>query len=309
MIFAAIAFAWLAYLVPNYLRRKEVATADEPDPHDRFSDSVRIVRSGTAPLLDQDLAEMPEVEISTPLTRRAAIRELRRLDQTAALRRRRVLLVLMILLTAAVVVWVIGLVPWWVMAIPGGLVVAFFGVSRFTVAAMRRELDQRYAEIRRGSEEATVLLNRRSVADLITKASGTAEPSIKISPRSGGLWEPLPITMPTYVSKPLAPRTVRTIDLSAPEPAHPTRDNGPVTADRPTPQPVAQPDRVVEVAKKTEQQADQQADQRAETGRRTAGSRRRAVTATRPIRCTGRSGVSLARALRPERPNPDDLGL
>ena len=30
------------------------------------------------------------------------------------------------------------------------------------------------------------------------------------------LWDPVPITKPTYVSKPLAPRTVRTIDLSAP---------------------------------------------------------------------------------------------
>jgi hypothetical protein len=252
LIYAAIAFAWLAYLVPNYLRRKEDSTATEPDPHDRFSDSVRIIRSGSAPLLDQDLAEMAEFEISTPLTRRAAIRELRRLDQTAALRRRRVLLVLMILLTAAVVVWATGLVSWWVMAIPAGLVVAFFGVSRFTVAAMRRDLDERYAEIRRGSDETTVLLNRRAVADLIRTGKSDAEPSIKISSKSGGLWEPLPITMPTYVSKPLAPRTVRTIDLATPELSQPIHQDGPVTADRPVPQPVAQPDQVVEVAKKAD---------------------------------------------------------
>lgn len=251
LIYAAIAFAWLAYLVPNYLRRKEESTATETDPHDRFSDSVRIIRSGSAPLLDQDLSEMPEVEISTPLTRRAAVRELRRLEQTAALRRRRVLLVLMILLSAAVVVWATGLVPWWVMVIPAGLVVAFFGVSRFTVAAMHRDLDARYAAIRRGSEESTVLLNRRAVADLI--GTPDHEPSVKIKSSSGGLWEPLPITMPTYVSKPLAPRTVRTIDLAAPELSQPIRVDGPVTADAPTPQPVAQPDQIVEVARKPEQ--------------------------------------------------------
>lgn len=256
LIYAAIAFAWLAYLVPNYLRRKEESTSTETDPHDRFSDSVRIIRSGSAPLLDQDLTEMPEVEISTPLTRRAAIGELRRLEQSAALRRRRVLLVLMILLTAAVVVWATGLVPWWVMVIPAGLVVGFFGVSRFTVAAMRRDLDARYAEIRRGSEEATVLLNRRAVADLVGTPNDV-EPSIKIKSKSGGLWEPLPITMPTYVSKPLAPRTVRTIDLAAPEMSQPIRQDGPVTADRPTPQPVAQPDQVVEVARKSEQSGDE----------------------------------------------------
>lgn len=32
----------------------------------------------------------------------------------------------------------------------------------------------------------------------------------------GSLWDPLPVTLPTYVSKPRAARTVRTIDLSEP---------------------------------------------------------------------------------------------
>lgn len=256
LIYAAIAFAWLAYLVPNYLRRKEESTATEADPNDRFSDSVRIIRSGSAPVLNQDLAEMPEVEISTPLTRRAAIRELRRLEQTAAMRRRRVLLVLMILLSAAVVVWATHLVPWWVMVIPAGLVVGFFVLSRFSVAAMHRDLDARYERIRKGSDEATVLINRRQMADIINGNAGN-EPSIKIkASKAGGLWEPLPITMPTYVSKPLAPRTVRTIDLSAPELTGPIRTDGPVTADRPMPQKVPQPDQVVEVARRSDQ-ADQ----------------------------------------------------
>ena len=33
---------------------------------------------------------------------------------------------------------------------------------------------------------------------------------------SGSLWDPLPVTLPTYVSKPRASRSVRTIDLQAP---------------------------------------------------------------------------------------------
>ena len=32
----------------------------------------------------------------------------------------------------------------------------------------------------------------------------------------GSLWDPLPVTLPTYVSKPKAKRTVRTIDLGEP---------------------------------------------------------------------------------------------
>ena len=50
---------------------------------------------------------------------------------------------------------------------------------------------------------------------------------------AGTLWDPIPITLPTYVSKPLAPRTVRTIDLSGPEMSSSAHHEGPVTADAP----------------------------------------------------------------------------
>lgn len=250
LIYAAIAFAWLAYLIPNYLRNKDDATAAEADPNDRFSDSVRILRSGAAPLLNQDLAVMPSVEVSTPLTRRAAIRELRRLEESAAARRRRVLIVLMVLLTAAIAVWAVHLAPAWCIAVPAGLVLTFFLVSRFGVAAMRRDLDARYRRIREGSDEATVLLNRTEMAAALNgRAAGERDKKPTVRSATGGLWEPLPITMPTYVSKPLAPRTVRTIDLSSPELSLPIRTDGPVTADRPVPLPLPRPDQVVEVAR------------------------------------------------------------
>ena len=83
-IFAAIAVAWLAYLVPISSGAADDDEVDGEDPSDRFSDSIRIVRHGTAPLLDQDLAEIPAYEVSTPLTRRAAINDLRRLERLAA---------------------------------------------------------------------------------------------------------------------------------------------------------------------------------------------------------------------------------
>lgn len=40
----------------------------------------------------------------------------------------------------------------------------------------------------------------------------------------GGLWDPVPVTLPTYVGKPRASRTVRTIDLGAPDVASSGRD-------------------------------------------------------------------------------------
>ena len=66
LIIAAIAIAWLAYLVPHFVRRRDEEPVEESDPTDRFSESIRIVRNGTAPLLDQDLEEIKSYEVSTP---------------------------------------------------------------------------------------------------------------------------------------------------------------------------------------------------------------------------------------------------
>lgn len=228
VIFAAIAIAWLAYLVPHFVRRPENDLVEEPvGPAEQFADSMRIVRRGTAPLLNQDLAEIAAYEVSTPMTRRAAIADLRRLERVAAGRRRRVLLVLVGVLTVTVALAATGLAPWWLLAVPGGLLVAFVTLARFSVRAMRRDLDARFREIRQGGDESTVLLSRREAAPTATTTTSAAP-----QPKTSVLWDPVPITMPTYVSKPLAPRTVRTIDLSGPG-ITASAPTGPVTADAP----------------------------------------------------------------------------
>lgn len=225
MIFTAIAIAWLAYLVPHFVRRRDDETIAD-DPAQRFSDSVRVVRHGTAPLLNQDLAEIETYEVSTPLTRRAAVHDLRRLERLAARRRRRVLLVLLVALTAVICVCQLGYLPWWSVAIPGGLLVGFAVVARLSVRAMRRSLDRRYHAIAQGSEESTVFFSR--------KEASAPEPLGAVpSGTPGRLWDPVPITLPTYVSKPLAPRTVRTIDLSGPPVVASGSTAMPVTADPP----------------------------------------------------------------------------
>jgi hypothetical protein len=190
---------------------------------------MRIVRHGTAPLLDQDLAEIKTYEVSTPETRRAAVNDLRRLEEVAAGRRRRVLLMLLAGLSVMIGLAAVPLVPWWSVAVPGGLVVVFFVVARVSVRFMLKGLDARYREICHGSDESTVFLSRKDVGRPDAKASPTAKSEPANKP--GVLWEPVPITMPTYVSKPLAPRTVRTIDLSGPTPTSSARPQSPVTAD------------------------------------------------------------------------------
>jgi hypothetical protein len=238
VIFAAIAIAWLAYLVPHFVRHRDDETVEvEVDPTNRFANSMRIVRHGTAPLLDQDLEEIKAYEVSTPQTRRAAIDELRRLEGLAALRRRRVLLLLMAGLSMVIGVCAVELIPWWSMAIPGGLLMIFVVVARVSVRFMTKSLDARYRQIAHGSDESTIFLSVKKPEESPAKKSDSATKDVDASEsKPGALWDAVPITMPTYVSKPLAPRTVRTIDLSGPLVAPANRPQVPVTADAPEPE-------------------------------------------------------------------------
>jgi hypothetical protein len=221
LIFAAIAAFWLMYLVPYVLRHRGEDADDAADMAIPFTPSVTIVRSGSS-LAEADPGTAP---VSTPLTRRAQLRELHAHDLHAAQRRRRVLIFLLIvqLIVGTLAIFRIG--AWWGALIPAGLLVAFLVVARFSVRAMRAQLAERAAKIRQCPDEETVAIS-------LTAADVAAhEHSIELSVPIvdvGSLWEPIPITRPTYVSKPLAARTVRTIDLTAPVP--PT-SRVPVTAD------------------------------------------------------------------------------
>ena len=228
VVFGVIAAAWLVYLVPYFLRRQADPAGDEVDPAAPFSATVTIVRRGTS----LASAEEGAAVVSTPLTRRAALYELAQIDRQAATRRRRALMFLALVLLALSVPTAFGLLSWWTPLIPAGLLLLFVVVARFSVRAMRRDLDARAQRIREASDEQTVAIAVLSTDDAAAEAS--IELTAPVS-RPGSLWDPIPITAPTYVSKPLAPRTVRTIDLSAPvAPA----SGVPVTAD-PLPEEVA----------------------------------------------------------------------
>lgn len=237
LIFGAIAVFWLAYLVPFFLRHRGEDLSDDVDAAIPFTPAVTIVRSGDS--LAQ--ADPGTVEVSTPLTRRARLRELRLRQEEAAQRRRRTLAILLAMQLVVAVLVVLGLGEWWTALIPSGLIVVFLVVARFSVRAMKAKFDREAEEIRSAPEEETVAL---TLSDLDAAAH---EHSIELSVplgMSGSLWDPIPITRPTYVSTPLAPRTVRTIDLSAPVPARPSV---PVTADPIAPSAPAEDERTEDV--------------------------------------------------------------
>lgn len=222
VIFAVIAAFWLMYLVPYFLRHRGDDLAEESETEIPFTPSVTIVRSGTS-LAEADPGTTAEV--STPLTRRAQLRSLHLCDRQAAQRRRRVLIFLLLVQLIVAGLAIAGIGAWWGALIPAGLILAFLVVARFSVRAMRADLDRRAAEISDCTDEETVAisLTEADVAD----HEHSIELSIPVT-AVASLWDPIPITRPTYVSKPLAPRTVRTIDLSAPLP---TPGRIPVTAD------------------------------------------------------------------------------
>jgi hypothetical protein len=63
-------------------------------------------------------------------------------------------------------------------------------------------------------DEDTVGISRD---DLAAAAKATRVEAVAIATSDGGsLWDPLPVTLPTYVDKPAAARSVRTIDLGEP---------------------------------------------------------------------------------------------
>lgn len=223
LIFAVIAMAWLVYLIPLFLYRNSNGLLDEVEPGDPITPSVVIVRRGV-PL---DIALEATTLVSTPLNRRALLRDLDREDARAASRRRVVLGVLLSAVTVLGVLASLGQVYWWSVAIPAGLIGAFVGVARFTVVRMRADLEARAEIIKTGGEvEQTVVIEVLKTVESDAASIDLTPPAVVVS----SLWDPIPITKPTYVSKPLAPRTVRTIDLSAPLAVG---SGVPVTADAP----------------------------------------------------------------------------
>jgi hypothetical protein len=273
IIFVVLAVAWAVYLIPKALRHHdEVARTRSID---RFSTAMRVLArrepvnrrdarlvvtparaAGNPRVLAPTRAAQDETPVPVAVTVKPAVPrariEARRTAARAAARRRRHILTFLLLCTAVTAgVAAFTLAPWWTVAIPGGLTLAYLLLCRTQV---RREsihdfdlLGDRPA----GSTDVTVVPRRairveaqdgtpRSMASPMTAevvaravdADGVSEfddtedtvgidvallEAIVIPTEDGGsLWDPLPVTLPTYVTKPKARRTVRTIDLGEP---------------------------------------------------------------------------------------------
>ena len=218
VIFVALALAWAGYLIPKALKHHDDMASDRlVEGH---SDKVRILsRHGrkavsATPAGEADVPAEP-VEDHTPaprLTTRAAARK-------AARRRRRVLGLLVV---ALAVVWTLtwfAYLPIWAPAVPGAMVVAWLVIARLSV----RKQQRRRPVARRTVAATAVEHDRPESSPADTQLGELAdEDTIGIERREleaaladdGSLWDPLPVTLPTYVNKARARRTVRTIELT-----------------------------------------------------------------------------------------------
>lgn len=151
-----------------------------------------------------------------------------------------VLFALLFLVAGTAVAAATGAVAWWSCALPLAAVVAFLFLARRQVRRASEVYWQQAAEqrhhptnvVRRSAarvdashgaerddadDEPTVTLRPEELA---VAAAGLAEEhvvAVSIETSDGGsLWDPLPVTLPTYVDKSVAKRSFRTIELGEP---------------------------------------------------------------------------------------------
>ena len=207
LIFAALAVSWAVYLIPKALKHHE--DDQRSRTVDRFSTSMRVlarrepVDSRTARLVvpGQPVAEASPEQVEAPTSP-----AVRRAAAARATKRRQRVLALILLATAVVgTLAAVSVTPAPYVAIPAGLLVAWLVACRLMVKSERA--------VRTSIARAPATpVSEQSVVD----EGPVTEEIATVADREPGSWDPVPVTLPTYVSKETAGRrSVRTIDLDS----------------------------------------------------------------------------------------------
>ncbi|SDS41836.1 hypothetical protein SAMN04488570_1837 [Nocardioides scoriae] len=255
VIFVVLALAWAVYLIPKALQHHDEVAGERLE--EGHTEKVRILTrrrhtdaSATTPAHDE-VDTVVEVSSEDTVVRRPVVE----LTPTAraARNRRRVLGVLLGALVLVAVLAGAAVVPWWSLAVPGVLTLAFLVIARLSVRAQQR---RRTAPVRTAPvavpEVAPHVEPAAHAAPQVERPTPAARPASPVarpatvepvevpldidaelerllssgtSPEErveveaaladdGSLWDPLPLTLPTYVGKATARRTVRTIELT-----------------------------------------------------------------------------------------------
>jgi len=233
LIIAVVVAGGLVYVFSS-LKRSGEAEALGIDSPDAIGGEMVVVRPGND---DADDVPDAQLQVSTPLLREAARHDIAR-SARAATRYRRISLAGAGVLTLGVVAAVVfaPISTLFALATPVPLI-AWVLLARRSVSAGRRRRADRLTALDQGWDEQTQLIKVEAAPPAVANQSTRGEMSVELSvplKNMTSLLEPLPVTPSTYVSKPLMPRSVRTIDLSAPraknEPAFPVSADYPQDA-------------------------------------------------------------------------------
>jgi hypothetical protein len=245
LIFVALVVAWAVYLIPQARRHHDEVSSSRSV--DRFSSTMRVLarretaesrvvvtpaRAGAAPVITTKAQSSvapaaPAPASQTPSRRPSAaqIRARRAAAKRAAQRRRRVLGTIIALNVVVAAIAAFGVIGWVWQAAPATLLVAWLVTCRLMVRSeqaqaawspirIRVPARAEEADVATGQVPAEIAVERNDQGfdEVGAEADTSTIPAVREP-----LWDPVPTTLPTYVSKPAAARrTVRTIDLGAP---------------------------------------------------------------------------------------------
>ncbi len=264
IIYAVIIVMWAAYFIPRWLRRHEELS--ESRSVEKFDHAMRILsRKDATP--DQRQVVMPRrpaapqrtLPARTPLPAQRTVTARRtRRPTSASVRRRRILAGLLLSTLVATVLTPLSPVPWWVPVALLVLTVADLAHLRAQVRSSR-EVSRSRAAVRRSMRSRLTrfdaldklmsvrreLAEERAAENARWAAAEEAERQVREEEErrtadEAGRWDPVPVPLPTYVSKPPAPRRAPPIDLTKPGAWSEARLDGARVADEaPAPSPAA----------------------------------------------------------------------
>jgi hypothetical protein len=232
LIFVALAVAWAVYLVPKALKHHDDVVRSRSV--DRFSHTMRVlarrepVNRRNARLVVTPGRPASSAVVVTKGGEPAPVeaRTLRAAANRAARRRRRVLGTILLANVVVVALAAFAVIEWAWTAVPAVLLAVWLVACRLMVRRERAAsapvanpvatpaVETVEADTERVAEPVEPVAARldetpEQVADL----EDTSSIAAVVDPM---LWDPVPVTLPTYVTKPAARRrTVRTIDLDA----------------------------------------------------------------------------------------------
>lgn len=235
MIFVALFVGWAIYLIPKFMRdHEELATTRSLQD---FSARLRVF-AATRNVARQNLlgVDDPTVEISMDEIQNA-LRDVavtkpvklptRAAAKKAAKRRRRVLLVLLTLTSIVSGLAVASIGPIWTPAIPAVFVLLFMITARRSVRRMKKArkaatapvaVDRVPAQsdgVARSDAPAAIITHETDVeVALIARIEADNAADTDAAAAADRLWDPVPVTLPTYLDKPAARRTVMSIELN-----------------------------------------------------------------------------------------------